>query len=49
MVKNPPINAGDKVDVALIPRSGRYPGVENGGPFQFSCLENPTGRGAKSA
>ena len=43
MIKNPPANAGD---VDLIPRLGRSPGGGNGSPFQYSCLENPMGRGA---
>ena len=30
-------NAGD---LGLIPCSGRSPGVGNGNPFQYSCLEN---------
>ena len=42
-VKNPPANAGD---VGSIPGSGRSPGEENGNPLQYSCLENPMGRGA---
>ena len=25
---------------------GRSPGVENGNPLQYSCLENPMDRGA---
>ena len=29
-----------------IPGSGRYPGEENGNPFQFSCLENDMDREA---
>ena len=29
MVNNPPASAGDAGDMALIPGSGRYPGVEN--------------------
>ena len=29
-----------------IPGSGRYPGEGNGNPLQYSCLENPTDRGA---
>ena len=37
MVKNPPANAGD---VDLIPGSGRSPGVGNGNPLQYFCLEN---------
>ena len=28
-------------DVGLIPGSGRFPGVGNGNPLQYSCLENP--------
>ena len=45
-VKNLPANAGDKGDIGLIPGSGRSPGVGNGYPVQYSCLENPMGRGA---
>ena len=41
MVKNPPANAGDKRDTGSIPGSGRSPGVGNGNPLQYSCLENP--------
>ena len=33
-------------DTGLIPGSGRSPGEGNGNPLQYSCLENPTGRGA---
>ena len=29
-----------------IPRPGRSPGVGNGNPLQYSCLENPTDEGA---
>ena len=46
MVKNPPANAGDTRDVGLIPGWGSSPGVGNGNPLQFSCLENPMDRGA---
>ena len=49
VVKNPPANAGDIRDVGLIPGSGRSPGVGNGNPFQYSCLENPVDRGARWA
>ena len=42
MVKNPPTNAGDKGDMGLIPGSGISPGVGNGNPLQYSCLENST-------
>ena len=33
-------------DLSLIPESGRYPGEGNGNPPQYSCLENPMGKGA---
>ena len=46
LVKNLPPNARD---VGLIPGLGRHPGEENGNPFQCSCLENPTDRGAWQA
>ena len=46
VVKNLPANAGDKRVVGLIPGLGRSPGVGNGNPLQYSCLENPIGRGA---
>ena len=32
-------------DPGSIPGSGRYPGEGNGNPLQYSCLENPMGRG----
>ena len=38
-------NAGDTRDAGSIPGSGRSPGEGNGTPLQYSCLENPTGRG----
>ena len=46
VVKNLPANAGDMRDVGLIPGLGRSPGVGNGNPLQYSCLENPMDRGA---
>ena len=46
VVKNLPANAGDARDAGLIPRLGRSPGVGNGNPLQYSCLENPMDRGA---
>ena len=49
MVKNPPANAGDATDADLIPGSGRSPGVGDGNPLQYSCLENSTDRGAWQA
>ena len=33
-------------DLDLIPRLGRSLGVRNGNPLRYSCLENPTYRGA---
>ena len=39
-------NAGDP---GSIPGSGRSPGEGNGNPLQYSCLENPTNRGAWQA
>ena len=46
LVKNPPANAGDARDVGLIPGSRSSSGEGNGNPPQYSCLENPVGRGA---
>ena len=46
MVKNPPANAGDTREVGSIPGSGRSPGIGNGNPLQYSCLENSMDRGA---
>ena len=42
IVKNPPANPGD---ASSIPGLGRPPGVGNGNPFQYYCLENPMDRG----
>ena len=44
MVKNPSAKAGDANDWGSIPGWGRSPGVGNGNPLQYSCLENSTGR-----
>ena len=49
VVKKPPVNAGDKGDVGLIPGWGRFPGKGHGNPLQYSCLENPMDRGAWQA
>ena len=43
VVRDPPANAGD---TSSIPGSGRSPREGNSNPFQYSCLENPTDRGA---
>ena len=45
-IKNPPSNAGHAGDVGLTPESGRFSGVGNGNPLQYSCLGNPVNRGA---
>ena len=45
-VKNLPANAGDTRDMGLIPGSGRSPEGGHSSPLQYSCLENPTDRGA---
>ena len=39
-------NAGD---LSSVPGLGRSPGVGNGNPLQYSCLENPMDRGAWQA
>ena len=46
VVKDTPTNAGD---VGWIPGLGRSPGGGHGNPLQYSCLENPMGRGAGQA
>ena len=46
LVKNLPANAGDARDKSSIPGSRRSPGIGNGNPLQYSCLENSMGRGA---
>ena len=49
MVKNPPANTRDIRDMGSIPGLGRSLGEGNGSLFQYSCLENPTDRGAQQA
>ena len=47
MIKKPLASAGgDAKDAGLIPGFGRSPGVGDGSPLQYSCLENSmdTGR-----
>ena len=44
--ENAPASAGDGRDSGLIPGWGRSPGGEHGNSLQYSCLENPTDRGA---
>ena len=42
-------NAGAPGDVGSISGLGRSPGERHGNPLQYSCLENPTDRGAWQA
>ena len=49
VVKNPPGNEGNIRDVDSIPELGRSPGVGNGNPLQYSCLENSIDGGAWQA
>ena len=46
VVKNPLAHTGDVRDMGSIPGSGGSPGVGNGNPLQYSCLEDPMDRGA---
>ena len=46
VVKNLPVVVEDARDTGLIPELGRSPGVGDGTPLQYSCLENPMDRGA---
>ena len=43
VIKNLPDNVGDS---GSIPGSGTSPGEGNGNALQYSCLGNPTDRGA---
>ena len=42
-------NVGDAGDTGLIPVLGRFPGGGNVNLLQYSCLKNPTDRGAWQA
>ena len=44
MVKNLLANTGGERDTGSIPGLRISPGVENGNPLQYSCLENPHGQ-----
>ena len=46
VVKNLPANAGVTGVMGSIPGLERSLGGGNGNPLQYSCLENPTDRGA---
>ena len=43
----PPASQGDLKDAGSIPGSGRSPGVGNGKPLQYPCLENSRDRGVR--
>ena len=45
MVKNPSVNAGD-MRCRFSLWVGKVPWKDNGNPLQYSCLENPMGRGS---
>ena len=49
MVKNLSADSGDIRDTGSFCGMGRSPGGGRGNPLQYSCLENPTGRGAWQA
>ena len=49
VVKNPPVSSGEGRDTGSIPGLGRSPGGGHSNPLQYSCLENPTDRGAWQA
>ena len=42
----PVCDTGDARNMGSIPGLGRFPGRGHGNPLQYSCLENPTDRGA---
>ena len=46
VIKHPPVNAGDS---GSIPGLGRSPREGNVNPLQYSCLGDPTDRGARWA
>ena len=41
-----PTQEMQETDTGSIPGLGKYPGVGNGNPLQYSCLENSMDRGA---
>ena len=45
-VKNSPVNGGNTGDASSIPGLGRFSGVGNDNPLQYSYLGNPVDRGA---
>ena len=49
MVKNLPANVGDARDTGFNAGLGKFPGVGDGNPLQYSCLENFMDTGAWQA
>ena len=49
MVKSSPASIGAAGNTGSIPGLGKSSGGGNGNPLQYSCLENPTDRGAWQA
>ena len=49
VVRNPPARAGNTRHKGSISGSGRSPGVGNGNPLRYSCLENSTDGGVCQA
>ena len=47
VVKNPSANAGDVIDMGLIPGLGRFPGGRHSSLLKYHFLENPMDRGAQ--
>ena len=48
-VKNRPASAEGRRDTHLVPSLGKSPGVGNGYPLQYSCLENSIDSGVWQA
>ena len=46
VVKSSPANIGAAGNTGSTPGLGKSSGGGNGNPLQYSCLENPTDRGA---
>ena len=49
VVRNPPASTGSTQDASSMPGLGGSPGIGAGTPLQYSCLENPMGRGVWQA
>ena len=49
VVKSPLTKTGNGRDIGSIPGLGRCPGIGNGNPLQYYCLENSMDRGAWQA